>query len=61
MIEKIRQFFRTPSADVLAQRELEEAKRELLRAMSAQDYANRIVQFHADRIKRLTAYTSPGV
>jgi len=61
MIEKIRIYFRTPSADVLASRELEEAKRELLRAMSAQDYANRIVQYHADRIKRLTAYTSHGV
>ena len=61
MIEKILLYFRTPSADVLAQRELEEAKRELLRAMSGQDYANRIVQYHQDRIKRLTAYTNHGL
>jgi len=56
MIEKLKEFFRTPDANALAQRELEEARRELLRSMSAQDYFNRIVQYHEDRIKRLTEY-----
>jgi hypothetical protein len=56
MIEKLKEFFRTPDANALAQRELEEARRELLRSMSAQDYFNRIVQYHEDRIKRLSEY-----
>jgi hypothetical protein len=54
-------FFRVPSADILAVKELEEAKRELLRSQSAQDYAKRMVEYHQDRVKRLTAYTSNGV
>lgn len=58
MIEKLKEFFRTPKADVLALLELEEAKRELLRSQSAQDYANRMVQYHQDRVKRLTGYTN---
>ena len=58
MIEKIREFFRTPKADVLALLELEEAKRELLRSQSAQDYATRMVQYHQDRVKRLTGYVN---
>jgi len=58
MIEKLQVYFRVPSADVLALRELEEAKRELLRSQSAQDYYKRMVDYHSDRIKRLTAYTN---
>ena len=52
----MKEYFRTPTADELAAKELDEAKRELLRALSGQDYANRIVQYHEDRIKRLTDY-----
>ena len=48
--------FRIPTADVMAVRELEEAKRELLRSQSAQDYAKRMVEYHQDRVKRLSAY-----
>ena len=48
--------FRLPSADLMAARELEEAKRELLKTQSAQDYAKRMVEYHQDRVKRLTAY-----
>jgi hypothetical protein len=58
MIEKIRLYFRTPSADMLAWRELEEAKRELLRSQSAMDYTKRMVEYHQDRIKRLSAYVA---
>ena len=52
----MKDYFRTPTADDLAAKELEEAKRELLRELSNQDYINRIVQYHEDRIKRLTEY-----
>lgn len=52
----VKEYFRTPTPEELAAKELDEAKRELLRALSGQDYANRIVQYHEDRIKRLTEY-----
>lgn len=56
MIEKLKAYFKPPVAEELAAIELAEAKRELLRALSGQDYSNRIVQYHEDRIKRLTEY-----
>jgi predicted outer membrane protein len=49
-------YFKTPSAYELAIKELEEAKRELLRALSGQDYVKRMVEYHQDRVKRLTEY-----
>lgn len=52
----LRNLFRRPSALVLAQRELEQAQRDLLDAQSGQEYAKRMSDYHADRIKRLTAY-----
>lgn len=51
-------MFRTPAADVLAVAELEEAKRQLLHAQTALDYSKRMVDYHSDRIKRLTAYVA---
>jgi hypothetical protein len=59
--ESVHKFFRTPSALELAQRELEEAKRELLNAQSATEYAARMAAYHGDRIKRLTAYVTQKV
>ena len=58
MIEEIKLFFRVPSADILAVKELEEAKRELLRTQSALDYTKRMVEYHQDRVKRLTTYVA---
>lgn len=52
----LRNLFRRPSALVLAQRELEQAQRDLLDAQSGREYAKRMSDYHADRIKRLTAY-----
>jgi predicted NAD/FAD-binding protein len=49
-------FFRVPTAKELAIRELEEAKREQLQALTALDYSKRMVEYHGDRIKRLAAY-----
>ena len=48
--------FRKPSPKELAQRELEEAQRQLLVAQSSADYARRIAEYNGDRIKRLTAF-----
>lgn len=52
----MRRFFQTPSAEQLAQRELQEAQRELLAAQSAAEYAARMVGYNQDRIKRLKAF-----
>ena len=49
-------FFKTPSAVIIAARELEEARRELLRSQSTAEYAIRISAYHLDRIKRLSFY-----
>ena len=53
--------FRKPSPKELAQRELEEAQRQLLVAQSSADYARRIAEYNADRIRRLTAFLNGGV
>jgi hypothetical protein len=45
-----------PSATEMAAKELEEAKRRYLDAQSAMEYARRMSDYHADRIKRLTNY-----
>ena len=48
--------FRQPTALELATSELEEARRSLLSAQTAQEYARRMSEYHADRIARLTRY-----
>lgn len=52
---------RTPSAEELAMRELDQAKRDHLTMLTALDYSKRMVDYHQDRIKRLTAYIAKGV
>jgi len=47
---------RAPTAEEMAVKELEGAKRELLNMLTAQDYSKRMVEYHLDRIKRLTNY-----
>lgn len=54
MFKQIKNTFAPPSHTVLAQRELESAKRQLLEAQSAQEYARAMCAYHEDRILRLT-------
>jgi hypothetical protein len=56
MLDQFKDYFRLPSAKELAAKELEMAQRKLLEALSAQEYAKRMGDYHSDRIKRLTAY-----
>jgi hypothetical protein len=58
LIQQIVQLFATPSADVLAVRELEEAKRQLLLSLSAQEYATSQVRYNQSRVERLTKTTN---
>lgn len=45
-----------PTPLQIAARELDDAKRDLLSAQSAAEYARRMAEYHSDRIKRLTKY-----
>jgi hypothetical protein len=60
MIRKIydwvKNAYATPSAEVLALRELEESKRRLLEAQTAREYAESMCKYREAQIKRLTAY-----
>jgi len=57
MIKVILNALRKPSAQAIAVQELEEAKRNLLLAQSAAEYATQISRYHLARIKRLSEYT----
>jgi len=46
-------LFRRPSPEVLAARELDEARRDLLSAQSAAEYADAMCVYHQARIERL--------
>lgn len=56
MFEYFKNLYRTPSAEALALRELEEAKRKLLDAQTSREYADSMVKFREQQIKRLSAY-----
>lgn len=55
-IDHIMSFFRTPSAEMLAMRELEDAKRRLLSYQSTLEYADAMCQYNKERIRRLSDY-----
>ena len=56
LIEYFKNVYTVPSAEVLALRELEEAKRKLLEAQTGREYADSMCKYHEARIKRLTTY-----
>lgn len=56
MIDELKKLWAAPSAEVLALKELEEAKRKLLDAQTSREYADSMVKFREAQIKRLTAY-----
>ena len=56
LFEALKSPFRKPSPDALALAELEDAKRSLLEAQSAAEYATSVVQYNMSRISRLQQY-----
>ena len=52
----IKKLLAVPSAESLALRELEDAKRKLLEAQTSREYAESMCKFREMQIKRLTAY-----
>lgn len=54
MFREIMETLRPPSAEVLAQRELESSRRGLLEAQRNRDFYSKMAEFYAVRIDRLT-------
>lgn len=52
-VSEVFEVFRKPSADVLAQRELDDNKRMLLEAQRSKDYYSKMVDFYETRIRNL--------
>jgi len=53
MLNQLKQLFKTPTADELAQREYDEARRELLVSQSAAEYHQSMIEYHIKRLLRL--------
>lgn len=60
MLQDLIQSLRPASPDALAVAELEEARRELLKAQSGREYAAAMVAYHSARIERLSAIVKAG-
>ena len=56
MITFLRQYFRASSAIERARTELEEARRGILSAQTARDYAQAITEYERTRIRRLEEF-----
>ena len=54
LAQQLMAVFRAPTAEVLAVQELADAKRSLLQALSAKEYASAMVTYHTERVYRLT-------
>lgn len=57
----LQRIFRIPTAEELAVIELEEAKRKLLEAQTAREYADSLCKFREAQIKRLGSYIQKGL
>lgn len=55
-VNYFKSMFDTPTAEMLALKELEESKRKLLEAQTAKEYAESMCKYREAQIKRLTAY-----
>jgi hypothetical protein len=56
LVNWVKNIYATPTAESLALRELEEAKRRLLEAQTAREYADSMCKYREAQIKRLTTY-----
>lgn len=56
MYNWLRNIYATPTAEAMALRELEDAKRRLLEAQTAREYADSMCKYREAQIKRLTTY-----
>lgn len=52
----MKSLYKAPSAEELALRELEDSRRRLLEAQSAQEYSHAMCKYYESKIKRLSAF-----
>jgi hypothetical protein len=52
----LKNAYLSPSAETIALRELEDARRKLLEAQSGREYATSMCNYYDVKIKRLTSY-----
>lgn len=60
-IQDLISVFRAPSAEILAQRELEDAKRRELESLTAAEYYAAMAKVQKERIVRLTKYLKASI
>lgn len=60
MFKSLIETFRKPSPDVLAARELDDAERELLKALTGLEYANCMVNYRSATVARLKTRGLPA-
>ena len=53
MLDQLKRMFKTPTADQLAPREYDDARRELLLSQSAAEYHQSMIEYHIKRLLRL--------
>lgn len=53
---RVKKMFQPPSAEVLAQLELEEAKRQFLMYKAAEEQAKHLSKYYTEKINRLESY-----
>lgn len=56
IVDFTKSLYKTPSAEAIALRELEDAKRRLLEAQSAREYSDSMCKYYEAKITRLSAY-----
>lgn len=56
MLKSIMNVWKTPSPESIALRELEQAKRSMLQAQIAKEFAKSMVKYHDARIRRMTQF-----
>jgi hypothetical protein len=56
ILNSIKSIYAPPSAEKLALQELEESRRELLRAQAGKEYMEAMASYHATKISRLTKF-----
>ena len=56
LISFIKALYAAPSPETLALRELEQSRRDLLISHTQQEYSLKMVEFHKNKLKRLTAF-----
>jgi hypothetical protein len=56
IINTIKAMYAAPSPESIALRELEQSRRDLLTVYTQQEYSLKMVEFHKNKIKRLTAF-----